>query len=144
MPSGYRKDRVSGSVSEPRSTFSRQPATQRYNPALVPNSSSDRNGLILTVPFPCFVADPPYSCSVRIRNGLYRRLIRLYKIRDFTSPVMFYSRGRKCLDLRFRCGSRGIDQLGTLPFLCTYLQELKAVKPQPYWKTLVRRDLIFH
>ena len=45
MPSGYRKDRVSGSVSEPWSTFSRQPATQRYNPALVPNSSSDRNGL---------------------------------------------------------------------------------------------------
>ena len=46
MPSGYRKDRVSGSVSEPRSTFSQQPATQRYNPALVPNSSSDRNGLM--------------------------------------------------------------------------------------------------
>ena len=79
--------------------------------------------IILTVPFPCSVADTPYSCSVRIRNGLYRRLIGSYKIRDFTSPVMFYSR---VFDLRFRCGarpasrtrgSRGIDQLGTLP--CT-------------------------
>ena len=50
MPSGYRKDRVSGSVSEPRTTFSRQPAIQRYNPALVSNSSLNRNGLILPRP----------------------------------------------------------------------------------------------
>ena len=36
---------MSGSVSEPQSTFTWQPATHGDNPALVPNLTSDRNGL---------------------------------------------------------------------------------------------------
>ena len=65
---------VSGSVSEPRSTFSRQPATQRYNPALVPNSSSDRNGLTDICICIMHTRAPPTRASQREGWGLETRL----------------------------------------------------------------------